>query len=72
MTKEHVKELRKVCENDEKTDAVIDFGSHMYSRGISQGYLYMAIAATAGWIIAKCIDGFQDKKLKKELEEEES
>lgn len=72
MTKEHVKELREVCENDEKMDAVVDFGGHMYSRGITHGYLCMAFAAAAGWVLAKCIDGFQDKKLKKELEEEES
>lgn len=72
MTKENVKELRNVCADEKKTDAIIDFGSHMYSRGITKGYLYMAFAATAGWIISKCIDGFQDKKLKKELEEKES
>ena len=72
MTKENVKELRKVCVDEKKTDAVVDFGSHMYGKGITQGYLYMAFAVTAGWIITKCIDTFQDKKLKKELEEEES
>lgn len=72
MTKEHVKELREVCENDEKMDAVVDFGGYMYNRGITHGYLYMAFAAAAGWVLAKCIDGLQDKKLKKELEEEES
>ena len=65
MTKENLKELENVCADEKKNDAVIGFGSYMYSRGITQGYLYMAFAVTAGWIISKCVDSFQDKKLKK-------
>ena len=65
MTKENLKELENVCADEKKNDAVIGFGSYMYSRGITQGYLHIAFAVMVGWIISKCADSFQDKKLKK-------
>lgn len=71
MKKEEVKEIQ-VAIDDGHEDALLSMGDYMYNKGIIKGYMYMAFATTAAWLLAKCMDSFEGRKLKKELEEEES